>query len=185
MRNIRNVIIAFVIFASLVVTVGFAALVDNLAVRGEFSATPVVYDSSIYFTYVKSIKNCSVKISDDGDTATVHVFLDDADMVNGVATAEAVINVKYLVDFSEFPDLAGQDIPDVTLGECQITSTDTVHFKSNSVWDDGTTGKGPRTLSNGDEILLKVSVTVEEASVVDTDSQLTCSFDITIPVNNG
>ena len=187
MRNPRNVIIAFLIVACLVVTIGFAALIDNLTLGGRLSSKfeTAVFDKSVYFSRVKSMENCMAKISDNGDTATVTVFLNGTNMVNGKATAEAVLTIKYLVDFSEYPDLAGTDIPDITLDECLISSTDAVHFKSQIVWDDGTTGKGPRTLKNGDEIAVKISVTVEEASIKNVDGEINCRFDITIPVIGG
>jgi hypothetical protein len=185
MRNPRNVIIAFLIVACLVVTIGFAALIDNLVLGGRISSKfeTAVYDKSVYFTHVKSVKNCMAKISDNGDTATITIFMNGMDMVNGKATAEAVINIRYLVDFSEYPELAGTNIPDITLGECVISSIDTVHFKSQTKWEDGTTGKGPRTLRNGDEIAVKISVTVEEASIRDVNGEINCRFDITIPIN--
>ena len=93
MKNRRLVLVAFLLCASILVGVGYASFVGNLTVNGTMAYNPEnsTVDGSVMFSAVQSAENCSVQIGETGDTATMDVTFTDADAVNGVCTATAVL----------------------------------------------------------------------------------------------
>ena len=93
MKNRRTVLIAFLLCATLIVGVGYAAFVGNLTVNGTTSFDPdnSTLDDSVEFSAVQYAENCSVNIGKTGDIATVAVTFTTADAIDNVATAKCVL----------------------------------------------------------------------------------------------
>lgn len=84
MRNRKNVIVAFVLVAVMLMAVGFAALTDNLVLDGEAnigtSAANTAFDEDVYFSAYEITANTpadrtanTVEFGNDNDTATYKV----------------------------------------------------------------------------------------------------------------
>ena len=97
MKNRRNIIIAFLLCATLIVGVGYAAFVGNLTVNGTTAFNPEnnTLDEKIEFSAVQYAENCTVNIGPTGDTATRDVTVTTADAltIDGkqIATATCVL----------------------------------------------------------------------------------------------
>ena len=95
MKNRRNVLIAFLLCATLIVGVGYAAFTGNLIINGTATYTHdgEELDEDIYFSGYENLQHCNVSFA-DGDTATLEVTFTPADSVDGItctATATLII----------------------------------------------------------------------------------------------
>jgi hypothetical protein len=97
MKNRRNVLIAFLLCATLIVGVGYAAFTGNLIVNGTATYTHdgAELDEDIFFSGYENLQHCNVSFA-DGDTATLEVIFTPADAIDTekttcVATATLII----------------------------------------------------------------------------------------------
>lgn len=101
MKNRRSIIIAFLLCATLIVGVGYAAFVGNLTINGTTLYNPENsdLDGNIKFSAIQSAENCTVAIGTTGDTATMDVVFTSADAVNDsngkpICTATCVLVIS-------------------------------------------------------------------------------------------
>ena len=77
MKNRKRVIVAFLLVATLLLGVGYAALTDTLTVGGtagvDFDDSKEAFDGDIYFSKVISGTGCTAVINADTDTGTITV----------------------------------------------------------------------------------------------------------------
>ena len=96
MKNRRNVLIAFLLCATLIVGVGYAAFTGNLIINGTATYTHdgAELDEDVYFSGYENLKHCNVSFTDK-DTAALEVTFTPADSTDGgntcVATATLII----------------------------------------------------------------------------------------------
>ena len=98
MKNRRNIIIAFLLCATLIVGVGYAAFVGNLTINGTTAFNPEnnTLDENIEFSAVQYAENCTVNIGETGDIATMDVVFTFADALKNdegewIATAKCIL----------------------------------------------------------------------------------------------
>ena len=105
MKNRRNMIVAFLLCACLIVGVGYAALTDTLDVIGDTNlsneAANEELNEDIYFKETLNVENCGAVVSlSDNDKIAVTVTDDNSKMaVTGdSASFQAVVKNDSLVD---------------------------------------------------------------------------------------
>ncbi len=96
MKNRRNVLIAFLLCATLIVGVGYAAFSGNLIINGTATYTfdGEKLDEDIYFSGYENLSHCNVSIEESGDTAALNVTFTAADAIDNTCTATATFIIK-------------------------------------------------------------------------------------------
>lgn len=132
MKNRRNVLIAFLLCATLIVGVGYAAFTGNLIINGTATYTHdgAELDEDIFFSGYENLKHCNVSFA-DGDTATLEVTFTPADSLDGgktcTATATLIITNTSLDKAVKFDTAALADIivnsADTTASIFDVTAT--------------------------------------------------------------
>ena len=90
MKNRRNVLIAFLLCATLIVGVGYAAFTGNLIINGTATYTHdgKELDEDIFFSGYENLSHCNVSFTDK-DTAAIEVTFTPADSLDGGKTCTA------------------------------------------------------------------------------------------------
>jgi hypothetical protein len=90
MKNRRTLLVAFLLCATLLVGVGYAAFTGNLIINGTATYTHdgAQLDEDIFFSGYENLKHCNVSFA-DSDTATLEVIFTPADSTDGGKTCTA------------------------------------------------------------------------------------------------
>ena len=151
MKNRRIAIVAFLLIATLVMGVGYAAITGNLTINGTAAYTPeqVVNDATVKFHSYQAVSNCSASVQDQTATMTVHFMDNDgtADTVGKVYTAQAKYTVSYTGADGSLSDVMVQATPAV-LGDPSVAGFEVTYAWTN---DD-------RIVAVGETIELTVTV---------------------------
>ena len=99
MKNRKTILIAFLVCACLVVSVGYAVLNDDLVVKGTGKLSNAVadkeFEKDIYFDSVISRTNCTAVIdASDTDNDTIVVTIDDTTSKLAVDGDKATVVIK-------------------------------------------------------------------------------------------
>ena len=178
MKNRRIVIFSFLIAAVLVMGVAFAALTDNLFIKGEASlattSAQTNFDADVYFS------EATVVSSDGGNKATtpdsVVIGATDPDSatfyVKSLGNAEEKVVFSFLIknDSTEFDAV-------ISLDEGYPTTTNTNMFTiTYSVVNDGTSNTGPITIAAGGSSTVYATVVLKATPSENT----TAAFNINL-----
>ena len=170
MKNRRNVLIAFLLCATLIVGVGYATFTGNLIINGTatYTHTGAELDEDIYFSGYENLQHCNVSFADP-DTATLEVTFTPADSTDGgrtcVATATLIITNTSTTTSVEFDTTALSDII--------VNSADNTH----SIFEVEATLSNTTLNANS---TIKVFVTVT-ASISGINEDRTGTFVIQLP----
>ena len=170
MKNRRNMIVAFLLCACLIVGVGYAALTDTLDVIGDtvlsFEAAKDEINEDVYFVETLDVDNCGAVVSiSDNDKIAVTVTDDNSKMaVKGdTASFKAVV--------------ANDSLVDVVL---TFTHTASAYIEMYAVNDAGEHEMGYTvTIPAGEEVTLSFVLEMLQ-NVPDTGINETGSFFVTI-----
>ncbi len=159
MKNRRIVIVSFLLIAVLMMGIGYAALTDNLFIKGEATLATTSaqsnFDEDVYFTAVsvESTTGTNTATADsvvigatDNDSATFYV--------KSLGNKDEYVVFKFTIanDSSEFD-------AEISLDAGFPTTTDTTHFTiTYSVANDGTVDEGPITCEKGSTVDVYVTV---------------------------
>ena len=178
MRNRKNIIVAFVLVACMLIGVGYAALVDSLEVDGTTTITKdqatAVFDSDVYFSSATALP----KHGATSTTNTTSINSDNNDKVS--FTVHELVNVGDIATFeyeiTNVSDLDVNLVASVTGNTTTLTDDDgvttnatTSYFEVNYAFADGTVESG------GTE---KLTVTVKLIEAIDCYTK--GSFTITV-----
>lgn len=110
MKNRRNLIVAFLLCACLIVGIGYAAVADELVITGtgSYEASLNPFDADVYFTRVVSQgKGITATVTPNTDSATFDVKFNSQDAStydsnsNSVYMSTAIYEFTYVVDNAE------------------------------------------------------------------------------------
>lgn len=176
MKNRRIVIVAFLLVAVLVMGIGYAALSDNLFIKGEATlaatSAQASFEDDIYFkeVSVKSTtgtagKDDTIAIgATDNDSATFHIY--------SLGQKDEVVVFKFTIanDSTEFDAV-------VSLDSGFPTTTDSTNFTiTYSIADDGTVNEGPITCPKSSTVDVYVTVLLKNSP---TENQ-TAAFNVNL-----
>ena len=173
--NKRNLAIAaFLLCATLVMGIGFAALTGTLNITGTayFNGTAATNSdilSSLKFTNAQAGDNCTAAVATDHSATMDVVFNDTEGTVGEVFTATATYTIEYT-------STTATNLPDVVFSTPVPTITSAAGsqgFAISTDWD------ANQTLSFGDTITITVTVTYINQDPVVTD---TVSATIAVPL---
>ena len=166
MKNRRNMIVAFLLCACLIVGVGYAALTGQLAITGNarFNGSSLLDSEireSVKFTDKTPIKNCDLAEIKNDKLASMDIVFNDANGVEATFDGSAKFEITYDTDDVTFPDLKfsapiasiiSSTLPNNYWG---ITS-EFVAGGTGTINDDGTV-----TLAPGQTVWVHVTVTFD------------------------
>ncbi|MBQ8447348.1 MAG: hypothetical protein IJX27_00270 [Clostridia bacterium] len=115
MKNRKSILVAFLLCATLLVGVGYAAFTGNLIINGTATYTHdgSELDEDVFFSGYENLKHCNVSFADP-DTATLEVTFTPADSLDGgktcVATATLIITNTSTTTDVEFDATALENI---------------------------------------------------------------------------
>lgn len=160
MKNRRFAIVAFLLVATLVMGIGFAAVTGQLNITGtakynSFTETSSDVHSAIKFTEATAVKNCTATITDtqNGDSADLTVTFNDETSSNEGDDFEAV--AIYTIAYES---------TDTTLSPVEFSAPvidcDNSHFTVTYEWVDGKNTIEPHGTDNHEASVAQVKVTV-------------------------
>ena len=171
----RNLIItAFLLCATLIMGVGFAALSGTLNITGTayFNGTAATSSdilSALKFTNAVAGDNCTATVAND-HSATMDVVFNDTNGTPGeVFTATATYTIEYTSN-------SATNLPDVTFSTPAptiVSAAGSPGFAITTDWN------APTTLSFGDTITITVTVTYTNQDPVETN---TVSATVAVPL---
>ena len=176
MKKRNLAITAFVLCATLVMAIGFAALSGTLNITGTayFHGTSVTsseINSALKFTEVSNLSNCTATIANNHSATLDVTFHDTEGKVGAVFTATATYTIAYTSD-----DVAAAlptvefSIPNPTLSSA---SGSTTGWHIDTDWDE------VKTLAFNGTITITVTVTYTNQDPVETG---TVSATIAVPM---
>ena len=176
MKKRNLTITAFVLCATLVMAIGFAALSGTLNITGTayFHGTSVTsseINSALKFTEVSNLSNCTATIANNHSATLDVTFHDTEGTVGAVFTATATYTIAYT------SDNAAAALPTVKFS----VPTPALSSASGSTtgWHISTDWNTEQTLAFDDTIQITVTVTYTNQDPVVTDS---VSATITVPM---
>lgn len=173
MKKRRLTIVAFLLCATLIMGIGYAAISGTLNITGTayFNGTSAVSSdilSAIKFTEANAGDNCTATIATDHSATLDVTFNDTEGTVGDVFTASATYTIKY--------DTTDTTLPDVTFSVPAPTITSAANSEGFAISTDWTT---TQTLGVGEEIKVTVTVTYTNQDPVVAD---TVSATISVPL---
>ena len=170
MKNRRTLLVAFLLCATLLVGVGYAAFTGNLIINGTATYTHdgSELDEDIFFSGYENLKHCNVAFADK-DTATLEVIFTPADSLDGGRTCVATAT---LIITNTSPDKAVK-FDTTALNEIIVNSADTTA----SIFEVDATLSNETLAANS---TIKVNVTVT-ASISGINENRTGTFVIQLP----
>jgi len=174
MKKRNLAITAFVLCATLVMAIGFAALSGTLNITGTayFHGTAVTSSdilAAVKFTDATAGDNCTVSIKDSALAASMDVIFRDTEGQPGTFTATATYEITY-------QSATETDLPDITFSVPQATITSAAGSPGFNIATDWSTAK---TLAHGQKITITVTVTYTQQDPIETG---TVSATIAIPM---
>ena len=174
MKNRRNMIVAFLLCACLIVGVGFAQVTGQLMVTGTSTFNGMgeltnEVKAAVVFTSGEAIENCTNAgiVGTTSKSADMTVVINDAKGNAETFTAVAVYTIKY--DTTEaYPEVTFT-VPNATITE---TSGSTGKWDIEAVFEDddaegaisGTIVGNTVTLAPGESVKVRVTVTFDNAT---------------------
>ncbi len=170
MKNRRFAIVAFLLVATLVMGIGFAAVSGQLNITGSatynsFAETSSNIHSAIKFTEATAVQNCTASITDEqngANSADLTVTFNDETSSNEGDNFEAV--AIYTIAY-ESNDTTLSDVAFLTADELNGTgntyiSCDNDNFTVTCEWVDNKNTVSPHATNDHAESIAKLKVTV-------------------------
>lgn len=181
MKNRRFAITVFLLVATLVMGIGFAAVSGQLNITGtakynSFTETSSDVHSAIKFTEASAVKNCTASITDtqNGDSADLTVTFNDETSENDGDDFEAV--AIYTIAYES----TDTTLSPVTFSDPDI-SCDNDNFVVTCEWVNGKNTIEPHGTDNHDASVAQIKVTVRYNHSDDEQSVETAIITITLP----
>lgn len=171
MKNRRNIVVAFLLCACLIVGVGFAALTDELTITGSASVgydeAEKAYDADIYFLSGDIVSSSNQATDDYKDTYTVVEKEDEASFTVGTLKAKG--------DSVTFKFTIKNDSEDVITNlTVRVTNTNETYFLVTPSFTTETIE------ANGEKDILVTVELIKTPILSEGQDPITGSFTITI-----
>ena len=148
MKNRRNVVVAFLVVAVMLLGIGYAALSDTLDITGSAdvnqSAAEEAFNEDIYFS--------AAVANDEGNTASVNADNNDKASFTAATLKGKGDKVSFTFTIKNTGDLDAVVTPTFRAGD---GNTNPEYFEVTSDWDGAS-----KTLAAGGEITYTVTVTM-------------------------
>lgn len=190
MKNRRKIVVALLVCACLVLSVGYAALADELVIdgNGSYEASLSPFDADVYFTQVIAQGNgVTATVTAGSDSATFDIKLNSADSSTyesksgSVYTSEAVYEFTYVVDNAE-----ENTATSATFSAPVLTVAPGAGWTVEAVICDhaGTPYIGNQvTLEDGETACVKITVSYDSSVDDGSSGAVTTGFTVNVPVS--
>ena len=174
MKNRRTAIIAFLLCACLAIGAGYAALTDNLFIKGEATLATTeaqkLFDEDVYFTQA-IVEDGTGGTSGSADTIAVGQTDNDSVTFNIKSLALKDESVSFLITIHN-AGTCGYDA-EIAIDDGQPTNTNTKFFKIEYTTPNGT------TVLQGGDLVVKVTVTLLDNPAENTTAGFTVNLTAT------
>ena len=176
MKNRRIAILAFLLIASLVMGVAYAALTDNLFIKGEATlattAAQTTFDGDVYFKEVSIVKTTG----SSGIVDTVAIGATDNDSatfaVKSLGNKDEYVTFAFTI-INESPEFDAE----ISLDANFPSTTDAANFNITYTIEEGLENKGPITCNkNSGTCVVYVTVTLKNSP----QTNLTAAFNVNL-----
>lgn len=200
MKNRKLFIVSFLVVATLVVGVGFAAVTGSLSIGGEvaFFGHEMIQDnvggavSFVGYEILGDVENqdiCTVTLGDPNDLGSVQTATLDVNFYDKTGNTELFsVDIKFTIQYGD----ETAELPVIHLGELGSTITQIIQnqpgtFDCDVVWADAETYEGAhaeyRELSAGEtaEIIVTCSYEPDYENEATADNQYSAGIRVVIP----